>query len=154
MRVDRSLKVFSLFFGVFFVFLSPAKGQTFRITQRTVASEANSFSFNATGSKVNNANSFTRSPAVLDGHSNPLDKSMRRPFGKSSDGTAITDCGLPSLPNEYRGTLGGSGLVNGYFFNSAKKLCEATRDYGSATPRGPFETLEDCEEAVARGSCD
>lgn len=51
------------------------------------------------------------------------------------------------------GTLGGSGRINGYYLNRQTNKCEATQDLGSATSKGPFGTLEECEKTVAAGLC-
>lgn len=51
------------------------------------------------------------------------------------------------------GTTGGPGNITGYFFDRTSRRCEETRDYGSASPRGPFSTREECEAAARGGRC-
>ena len=70
---------------------------------------------------------------------------------KILESTSGKKCGLIEPPPGTVGTLGGSGRIDGYFFNGT--TCDFTTDLGSARPRGQFATISECEEAVRLKKC-
>jgi hypothetical protein len=64
-------------------------------------------------------------------------------------------CGMIAMDTDPKiaCTLGGTGRSNGWYFDSKSSSCKDTRDMGSCSPRGPFESESTCKEAVDKGTC-